>query len=79
MALESSKLFKNEFGIIHTSIQIDNHYETLVLSRSKFEHYLSKLYYNKCEKKIANAEAITNAIQILATKGIFEYETLHYI
>lgn len=79
MALDYLKLFKNEFGILHTSIQLDNHYETLVLSRSKFEHYLSKLYYNKYQKKIVNAEAINNAIQILATKGIFECQTLHYI
>ena len=65
-----------EIGIPHALIQIDNHYEVLVIDGSKFEHYLSKLYYDKCEKQVANAEAINNAIRTLGAKAIFECETI---
>ena len=43
---------------------------------NKFESYLSKLYYDNCGKKTANAEAINNAKRTLGAKAIFEGQTI---
>ena len=47
LALKNSTLFKDEFGIPYALLEIDNIYEVLSIYGSKFEHYLSKLYYDK--------------------------------
>ena len=47
-------------------------YEVLSIDGSKFEHYLSKLYYDSYDKKTANAEAINNSKRTLGAKAIFE-------
>ena len=76
LALNNSTLFTNEFGIPYTLLEIDNIYDVLAIDGSKFEHYLSKLYYDKCDKKIANAESINNAIRTLGAKAMFEGKTI---
>ena len=55
---------------------MNDHFEVLYTDRSKFQSYLSKLYYDNCEKKTANAEAINNAIRTLGAKAIFEGQTI---
>lgn len=76
LALKNSTLFKDEFGIPYALLEIDNIYEVLSIDGSKFKHYLSKLYYDKCDKKIANAESISNAIRTLGAKAVFEGKTI---
>ena len=69
-------MFKDEFGIPYALLEIDNIYEVLSIDGSKFEHYLSKLYYDKCDKKTANAESINNAKRTLGAKALFEGKTI---
>ena len=76
LVLENSKLFKDEFEIPHALIRINNYFEVLSIEGSKFESYVSKLYYDKCDKKIANAESINNAIRTIKGKAIFEGQTI---
>ena len=76
LVLENSTLFKDEFEIPHALIRINNHFEVLSIEGSKFESYVSKLYYDKCDKKIANAESINNAIRTIKGKAIFEGQTI---
>jgi hypothetical protein len=76
LILENSKLFKDEFEIPHALIKISNHFEVLSIEGSKFESYVSKLYYDKCDKKIANAESINNAISTIKGKALFEGQTI---
>ena len=73
LTLENSTLFVNEFSIPHALLKINNdHYEVLSINSSKFEYYLSKLYFDNYEGKIANAESINNASRTLGAKAIFE-------
>jgi hypothetical protein len=76
LVLENGKLFKNTFEEPHALVVIDNHYVPLLVGGSKFEHHLAKLFYDKCEKRIANAESINNAVRTLAATAIFEGETI---
>ncbi|MGD1838709.1 MAG: bifunctional DNA primase/polymerase, partial [Nitrososphaeraceae archaeon] len=76
LTLENSTLLKNEFEQPHALVKINNHYEVLSMDSSKFENYLSKLYYDKNEKQVANAESINNAIRMLKAQAIFEGKTM---
>ena len=76
LALKNSTLFKDEFGIPYALLEIDNIYEVLSIDGTKFEYYLSKLYHDKPDKKIANAESINNAIRTLGAKALFEGKTI---
>jgi hypothetical protein len=77
LAIENSTLFINEFGVPHALLKINNdHYDVLAIDGSKFEHYLSKLYYDSYDKKTANAESIKNASRTLGAKAIFEGQTI---
>ena len=76
LALENSTLFKDEFGIPHAVLKINNHCEVLSIEGNKFESYVSKVYYDNCDKKTANAETINNAIRTIKAKAIFEGQTI---
>ena len=56
LVLERSTLFKDEFGIPHALLKEYNHNEVLSIEGSKFESYVSKLYYDNYDKKTASAE-----------------------
>ena len=77
LTLENSTLFKDDFGIPHGLVKINNdHFEVLSIEGSKFESYLSKLYYDNYGKKTANAEAINNSKRTLGAKAIFDCRTI---
>lgn len=71
-----SIFFKDQFKVPHTLVKIYDHNEVLAIESTKFRRYLSKLYYDKFENKIANSESIKNAIQILEAKADFEGQTI---
>jgi hypothetical protein len=48
----------------------------LSLEGSRFKHYLSKLYFDIYDNKIANSEAINSVINILQAKAEFEGKTI---
>ena len=57
---ENCELFKDQYGTAHVIVKINNHYEVLSVEGNRFKRYLSKLYYDNCNNKIANTEAISN-------------------
>ena len=69
------KLFKDEFNIPHILVMLQDHYEVLPIDSIKFKRYLSNLYYDNYEGKIANPEAINSAISQLEAKSFFEGPT----
>ena len=58
LVLENSTtavLFKDEFNVPHILlVMLQDHYEVLPVDSTKFKRYLSKLYYDTYEGKIAN-------------------------
>jgi hypothetical protein len=76
LALKNSTLFTDEFGMPYALLKIDAHYEVLPIDGSRFEYYLSKIYFDTYTGKSANAESIKNASRTLAAKAIFEGQTI---
>ena len=76
LALTKIILFNDQFNIPHSLVKIKDHYDVLPVEGTKFKRYLSKLYYDSFDGKIANSEAISNAVQILEAKSIFEGQTI---
>ena len=70
------KLFKDEFNVPHILVKINDHYETLPIDGTKFKRYLSKLYYDTYEGRIANTESINSAVSQLEAKAFFEGQTI---
>ena len=72
-------LFKDQYGNAHARITVNDHKEILSVESSRFERYLSKLYYdnnNNNEKNIINKEALSNVIRKLQAEAEFEGKTI---
>jgi hypothetical protein len=72
----TTKLFKDEFNVPHILVMLQDHYEMLPVDSTKFKRYLSKLYYDTYEGKIANTEAINSAVSQLEAKSFYEGQTI---
>jgi hypothetical protein len=72
----TTKLLKDEFNVPHIVVMIQNHCQTLPIKSTKFERYLSKLYYDVYDGKIANTEAINNVVSQLEAKAFYEGPTI---
>lgn len=69
LAIQNTKLFfKDQYGIPYTLVNIADHYEITRVESGKFKRYLAMLFYDT-NNKVANAEAITNAIHVLQAKA----------
>jgi hypothetical protein len=72
----TSLLFKDQYGAAHAQIHVADHYEILRIENSKFKRYLARSFYDKNGNKVVNAEAITNAIQVIQAKAEYEGQTI---
>ena len=70
----SNSFFKDENNTVFAHIYVKDHHEIVKVTSGKFKRYLCRLYYEN-EHKVANSEALTNAVQVLQAKGEFEGET----
>ena len=70
------KLFKDEFNEPHIIVTINDHYKTLPINSTKFKRYLSKIYYDTYEGKIANTESINSTVSQLEAKAFYEGPTI---
>ena len=71
------QLLKDEFNVPHIIVMINNHYHTFPIDSTKFKRYLSKLYYDNFEGRIANTEAIKSAVSQLEAKAFYEGQISH--
>jgi hypothetical protein len=76
LALNNCMLFKDEFGIPYALVKIDDYYDVLPVERTKFKRYVSKLYYDANNCRIAYPEAIKTAVAQLEAKAEFEGKTI---
>lgn len=74
-AEDNATLFKDEFGVPHTLLEIDNHHEVLSVEGKKFEKYLAKLFYEQIGT-VATAEGLNSSVRSLSAKAIFDGETI---
>jgi DNA polymerase elongation subunit (family B) len=72
LAKENASLFFNDqYNIAYAKVKVENHEEVIALESSKFEYYLSKLYYYHTVGKVANQESLNNAIRLLLAETHF--------
>lgn len=65
--------FKDQYDIAYAKVKVADHSEIIALGGSRFEYYLSKLYYDYSEgEAIVGQEPLNNAIRILMAKTLFE-------
>jgi hypothetical protein len=77
LATENTSLFfKDQYGTAHAQVHIADHDEIIRVESNKFKRYPARMFYDKNGNKVVNAEAITNAIQVLQAKA--EYDGPHY-
>jgi len=73
-------LFKDQYGIPNIQIKVLNHTEIMPVQSKRFEHYLTKLYFDYTDgKKVAGSESLNNAIRIIYAQALFseQEKTLH--
>jgi hypothetical protein len=64
--------FKDQYGEAYAKVRIKDHSEIINLESNTFKYFLSKLYYENSNGKIASQEAINDAIRLLQAKTLFE-------
>jgi hypothetical protein len=71
----SNMFFKDQYGAAYANIKTTDHHEIVRVESNKFKRHLVRLYY-EVENKVANAEAVSNAVQVLQAKAEFRGETI---
>jgi hypothetical protein len=70
--------FKDQYDIAYAKVKVADHSKIIALGSSRFEYYLSKLYYDYTEgESIVGQESLNNAIRILMAKTLFEGSTVN--
>ena len=70
LATEKTKVFfKDQYETHYALVTMSDHDEVIRLESGKFKRYLAKLYYDTYDNRVANTDAIGNAIQILQAKA----------
>src|SRR5918996_3612813 len=64
----SNMFFKDQYGAAYANIKTTDHHEIVRVESNKFKRHLVRLYY-EVENKVANAEAVSNAVQVLQAKA----------
>ena len=65
--------FKDQYDIAYGRLKVAEHSEIYALGSSKFEYYLSKLYYDYTRGEVvAGEESLNNAIRVLIAQTLFD-------
>jgi hypothetical protein len=70
----SNSFFKDQYDTAYARIHNSDHNEIVRVEGGKFKRYLIRLFHES-ENKVANAEAVTNAVQVLQAKAEYNGET----
>lgn len=64
--------FKDEYDTPHARVQVDGHIEVMPIDSTKFEHFVSNLFYYEMGKQAIKSEALNEVVRILTARTIFE-------
>jgi hypothetical protein len=70
----SNIFFRDQYDTTYARIHNSDHNEIVRVESGRFKRYLIRLYHEK-ENKVANAEAVTNAVQVLQAKAEYKGDT----
>jgi hypothetical protein len=71
----SNAFFKDQYDTPYACIHSIDHYEIVKVESNKFKRHLVGLYFEK-ENKVANAEAVSNAVQVLQARAEYRGDTI---
>jgi len=64
--------FKDEYGTPHIKVKVGDHTETMPVRSSRFELYVSKVFYDEMDKQVLKAESLNEVIRILTARTVFD-------
>lgn len=64
--------FKDEYGTPHIKVKVGDHTETMPVGSSRFELYVSKVFYDEKDGQVLKAESLNEVIRILTSKIVFD-------
>ena len=64
--------FKDEYGTPHIKAQVGKHTETMQVGSSRFELYVSKLFYEEMGGQILKVESLNEVMRIITARTVFE-------
>ena len=71
---DSNIFFKDQYDTAYVRIHNSDHNEIIRVESGRFKRHLIRLYHES-ENKVANAEAVTNAVQVLQAKAEYNGDT----
>jgi hypothetical protein len=64
--------FRDQYDISYAKVRVGDHYEIFLIKSSKFEHYITKLYFDQSNgEEIPTQEALNNSVRVLHAKTEF--------
>jgi DNA polymerase elongation subunit (family B) len=73
---ETLLFFKDQYDIAYAKVKIQQHSEIIALATSRFEYFLSKLYFDYTRGEVAGQESLNNAIRMLISQTLFDGVTV---
>ena len=71
------QFFKDQYGIAYAKVKVEQHFEIIALAGSRFEYFLSKLYYDYTKGEVAGRESLNNATRLLVSQTMFDSVTVN--
>jgi hypothetical protein len=64
--------FKDEYGTPHIKVKVGDHTEIMPVGSSRFELYVSKVFYDEMDAQVLKAESLNEVVRILTARTIFD-------
>jgi hypothetical protein len=64
--------FKDEYWTPHIKVKVGDHTETMPVASSRFELYISKIFFDEMDKQVLKAESLNEVVRILTARTVFD-------
>jgi hypothetical protein len=64
--------FKDEYGTPHIKVKVGDHTETMPVASSRFELYVSKVFYDEMDRQVLKSESLNEVVRILTARTVFD-------
>jgi hypothetical protein len=64
--------FKDEYGTPHIKVKVGEHTEIIPVGSSRFELYVSKVFYDEMDRQVLKAESLNETMRILTARTTFD-------
>jgi len=64
--------FKDEYATPHIKVKVGEHTETMPVGSSRFELYVSKVFYDEMDEQVLKAESLNEIVRVLTARTVFD-------